>query len=461
MSDFAIPTELSYTELSRMYPSRKMELRRQPFNASTFTDGNMIQITIPKMDKSFLNCATNCLTYTLNWTLTTGANPMVVDTNFVSLLSSAWAPFRRLVVKQSGGQDLDQIDNVNALVHNILDLTLSPVEKEVNVALGFNSNNGATNAGLMIYNGAQVANTVQAMSATFSIPLVGILGATEKFIPLNTADLEINLTVDNRAEYLIEDLPANATVTNVFISQVEFVGETLQLEDSGYQQLLQMYPDGFKVKSQSWNYASGGNIPAQSSGVQDIVVPFSLSSLKQFIWSCQVANAWDRKYSGVNPNLSSYQLLIGGSPYPVQPVNCSRLSEVYYQNSKAFGAFYSAGHSGSAVKGNFGKASTVGGSAGINAVNDYVAYTAGIPATAPLVEASTASNKFRCALDLEMINQSKTGLYTGISTRGSTNTLRLNIGATLANQVHTIHMFSGYDVQLTFDWRNGQILYSN
>ena len=468
MTDYALPSELTYSELSRLYPSRKLQLKRQPFNASTFTEGTMIQINIPKMDKSFLNCQTTCLSYTLNFTLTTDptntiANNMVADTHFVSLLSSAWAPFRRYVLKQSGGVDIDQIDNANALVHKLMDFTMNNVEKEVNVALGFNQNNGASNIGAMLFNDNLGVQQTRNISATFCIPLIGVLGATDKFIPMNTADLEINLTVDQQAEFLVTDLPTNATVTNVRISNVELIGETLQLEDSGYQQLLAMYPDGFKVKSQSFSYASGGSIAGGSSGTQDIVVPFSLSSLKQFILSCQVANAWDRKYGGTNPNLNSYQLLIGGSPYPVQPVNCLRLAEVYYNNSVGFGSFYQTGHSGSAVRTNMGRASTAGGGAGVvaNAVNDYRAYTSAIPATAPLIELSNNSNKFNCCLDMEHINQQKTGIYTGVSTRGSTNTLRLNIGSALEAQAHIIHMFAGYDVQLTFDWRNGQILYSN
>lgn len=454
MTDLAIPSELTYTELSRMYPSRKMELRRQPFNASSFTQGNMIQLTIPKMDKAYLNCATNCLTYNINFTITTGANAVVDADHPICLYSSAWSPFRRYVLKQSGGQDLDQIDNANALVHKVLDMTMNPVEKEVNVSMGFNSI-GAVNIGHRFETGGVAINSTRNVTASFSIPLIGILGATEKFIPLNTADLELNLTIDQNDEFLyFTDLPASATVTNISISNVEFVGEVLQMEDSGHQQLLAMNPDGFKVKTQSWSYASGGSLPSGASGVQDLVVPFSLSSMKQFIWSCQPSNMWDKKYGGVNPNLSSYQLLIGGSPYPVQPVNAGRLAEVYYQNSKSFGAFYSSSHSGCAVRSTLAKAST--------AYNgEYTAYTQAAPATAALIETFSNSNKFVCSLDLEHINQAKMGLYTGISSRGSTNTLRLNVQTALAAVSHAIHMFASYDVQLTFDWRNQQVLYSN
>jgi hypothetical protein len=455
MTDYAIPSELTYSDLSRLYPSRKMELRRQPFNASSFQQGNMIQITIPKMDKSFLNCATNCLTFNCAVTLTAGAtNQITTADNRVYFYGNAWAPFRRYVLKQSGGQDLDQLDNVNVLVNKLMDITTNPTEKLVNIAMGFHNANGSLNVGHEFIPSANIATGASAtITASFSIPLIGILGQTEKFIPLNTADLEINLTVEQITEAICRNaLPTDATVSYT-ISNVEFVGEVLQLEDSGYQQLLAMYPDGLKVKTQSWSYASGGSLPAQANGVQDLVVPFSLSSLKQFLWSSNPSTSFEGKFGGVNPNLSSYQLLIGGSPYPVQPVNASRVAEVYYQNSKAFGAFYSAGHSGSATRTQFAKSST--------ATGEYSAFTTSASVTTQAhVETEANQNKFVCAVDLEMINQSR-HIYNGVSSRGSTNTLRLNIGSQIANTSHAVHMFAGYDVQLTFDWRNGQILYSN
>ena len=49
------------------------------------------------------------------------------------------------------------------------------------------------------------------------------------------------------------------------------------------------------------------------------------------------------------------------------------------------------------------------------------------------------ANKWYQALDLVIINSLKETLYTGISTKGSTNTLRLNIGLALEPQPHAVH----------------------
>jgi hypothetical protein len=123
--------------------------------------------------------------------------------------------------------------------------------------------------------------------------------------------------------------------------------------------------------------------------------------------------------------LSSWQLLIGSTAYPQQLVKSTRPSECLMQNQKAFGSLYSTSHCGSASKIQFARAST--------AADEYAAYQATQGATATIAETlALPSNKWYQALDLEIINNLKETLYTGISTKGSTNTLRLNIARALA-----------------------------
>ena len=69
----------------------------------------------------------------------------------------------------------------------------------------------------------------------------------------------------------------------------------------------------------------------------------------------------------------------------------------------------------------------------------------------------STANKWYQALDLEIINSLKETLYTGISTKGSTNTLRLNVGRALAAQSHAVHFYSCFDVILEFDYANEMI----
>ncbi len=86
------------------------------------------------------------------------------------------------------------------------------------------------------------------------------------------------------------------------------------------------------------------------------------------------------------------------------------------------------------------------------------AHTPTQAATATIANTVILSHsKWYQALDLEIINSLKETLYTGISTNRSTNTLRLNVGRTLAAQPHAIHFYSCFDVILEFDYANEMI----
>jgi hypothetical protein len=186
-----------------------------------------------------------------------------------------------------------------------------------------------------------------------------------------------------------------------------------------------------------------------SASTQDITYSHSLNSLKQFIWWASPGDAFGKNYSGVCPNLSSYQLLIGSTAYPTQQVKASRPSECFMQNQKSFGSLYSTSHCGSASKKEFARAITVDG--------EYLLYTPAQLPTYTLVNTLLLpSNKWYQVLDLEIINSLKETLYTGISTKGSTNTLRLNIGRAIATAC-PVHFFSCFDVILEFDYLNQTI----
>ena len=116
------------------------------------------------------------------------------------------------------------------------------------------------------------------------------------------------------------------------------------------------------------------------------------------------------------------------------------------QNQKSFASVYSTSASGSAIRDNFSKSSTAYDF-------DYSSFTTKqnslTTTTAPI-----NAYKWYQMLDVEVINNNKDSLYTGVSTRGSSNTLRLNINNQLAAVEHKIHFFSHFDVVLEFDYIN-------
>ena len=55
MSVLGFPEELNFQSLKSMYPSRKMEYRKAPMNAQTFsTAGQDIQLVLSKMENTFM-----------------------------------------------------------------------------------------------------------------------------------------------------------------------------------------------------------------------------------------------------------------------------------------------------------------------------------------------------------------------------------------------------------------------
>jgi hypothetical protein len=438
MSVLGFPEELNFQSLKSMYPSRKTEYRKAPMNSQTFSSaGQDIQLVLAKMENTFYDPNTLCVNFTVDYTgVTAGAS----GTDGSYLLGYAYSHFSRQVVRPISGQPIETIDNPSLIANAILNMTMDSYEKlSLSTTFGFNSTEAFTNLGSLIEN---VSNS---LTQSYSIPLIGCLN-TAKLIPGFITDIEIDLTLNNITNFISSTTAlANSNPTGFTIRNVELVCEAITLEASGMQQILAMFPGAFKLKSQSYLYGSSSLSSGAGIGTYDITYSHSLNSLKQFIWWTSPANAWEHNYAGVNPNLSSWQLLIGSTAYPQQLVKADKPSECFMQNQKAFGSLYSTSHCGSATKLNFAKASTIGG--------EYTAYNLKPSSYAGFFVDANA-NKWYQALDLEIINSLKETLYTGISTKGSTNTLRLNVGRQLAAQTHAVHFYSCFDVILEFDYAN-------
>jgi hypothetical protein len=454
MSVLGFPEELNFQSLKSMYPSRKQEYRKAPINSQSFTAGNEMQLVLSKMENTFYDPNTLCVNFTVDYT---GISGGTVGTDGSFLLGSAYSHFSRQVVRPLSGQPIETIDNPSLLVNAILNMTMDAYEKlALSTTMGFNAAHIFTNLGSLIDNEVLVNNKSQ----SFSIPLIGCLN-TAKLIPAFISDIEIDLTLNSLANFLTS-ATATGNPTGYTIRNVELVCEAITLEESGMQQILAMFPGAFKLKAQSYLYGSS-SLPASAGiGTYDITYSHSLNSLKQFIWWSSPSNVWEGNYGGVCPNLTGWQLLIGSTAYPQQLVKADRPSECFMQNQKSFGSLYSTSHCGNATKFNFARASTIGGSRGFTgtspnqvSLGEYGAYLQK-PASISDFD-NLNSNKWYQALDLEIINSLKETLYTGISTKGSTNTLRLNVGQPLAAVTHAVHFYSCFDVILEFDYANQMI----
>lgn len=430
-----IPAELNFTLPSSMVPSRKYELRVQPYGQSSFISGNALRIVLPKMQRTVFNTGTGYLTGQINF-----ANAGVVDTDTSYVSGSFYSMFSRQVVRASSGYVLESIDQPGLLVNAVMSMVLNPSEKQsLSCSLGFNNNNGFSNVGPKINTSSAVAQS--GLVFNFAIPLIGILNCTKMF-PAWNGDIEIELTLAPSSDWLIKYLGAAALPTYT-LNNVEYVVECLELSPESFNMIIAQNPQQVVLKTQSYSFG-GSSLPAAQAGGTTVDIPFQIkvNSLKQLIWYSNPATAAEGKIAGVNPNLNNWQFIVNGTSYPQRPIQVSNTSEAYMQNQKSFGSVYSNSHSGCATVNEFCVASAANG--------NYKAFNA----TAGNV--NVQANKWYQCLDLETINSNKDSLYNGIMTNGTTSTIRLNQGSTaLANTSHAIYYWSCHDVLVVMDMVGG------
>lgn len=445
-----IPSELSYGLPSSMVPSRKYELRVQPYGNSQFsTPGQAIRLVLPQTQRTLYNFQTGYLMGTVKFTHGAAAAGAPTAAEASYLLGSWYSMFNRQVIR-CGGYVLETIDRPGELVNAITSMTMNPAERStLNNSMGFNPSAVVTNLGVKM-NVATGANDIgdalgDELNFTFAIPLIGLLNNT-KFFPAWNGDLEIELTLNDFANY-ITSITAGQTVTAINITNVEYVVECLELSPESYNMVMAQSPDNkIVLKSQTYSYGSSTLAAQTGAGTIDIPWQIKVNSLKQIIWYSQPVGAAERSFAGVNPNLDNYSFICNGQAYPVQPVKARFPSEAFMQNQKAFGSTYSSSHSGSCSRFQFNTASTA-----------YNLYHRPYNATVDVATLETAqrANKWFQCLDLETINSNKESLYNGISTSGTSSQLRLNIAVPLANAVHNVHMWSCHDAMIVLDGNSG------
>ena len=432
-----IPSELNFSLPSSMVPSRKFELRVQPYGQSTFnTAGQSIKVTLPQMQRTLYNFQTAYILGTITFSLVSGST---VDTDFAYLLGSWYSLFSRQVVRAGSGYVLETIDNPGLLANSIISMTMNDSERKcLESAFGFNAASPSSNLGPQLNVKAPFGGTDTAtLNFTFAIPLIGLLNNSKLWPAWNAGDLEIELTLAD-VNTFITNKTAGKGVSGYSIGAVEFVTECLELAPEAYNMIMAQNPEKVVLKTQTYSYGSSSLAAKQGAGTVDIPFQIKVNSLKQLIWYSSPADAADKNFGGVNPNLENWQFVVNGISYPQRPVQAKYPAESFLQNQKSFGSVYSPSHSGSSARLQFNTGST--------AYNPY--YRAYTTAFANL---PTQSNKWYQCLDLETINSNKESLYSGISTNGTTCTIRLNINTALADAVHNVQYWSCQDVMVVMD----------
>jgi hypothetical protein len=454
MSAEALPSEVVFSLPSSLVAHRSYEYRANPSNSNVFTsEGSTIQLTLPRLEKSFYQTNTIYVRGRLSLTFTGTASTDITNPDFSFTSAGAYSLFSRQVVRTGAGQTLETIQNPGIITNIQMAYGLTPAERQ-------GMNNLIRNTPTYSSYSAQCSSAGWGMGTNvvghggvidFCIPLNSILTAAEKFIPASE-EFIVELTIasmisaagQQNPTFIMHDA-ATTGISAFSMTDLEISAQVFELSPQNFNQLMAQYPQGISVKSQSYMYGSG-SLPAQAgAGTYDIVYSHKLQSIKQFVMAVQPTNAVEGQYGSVNPNLSTYNLSINGQTYPQRPIRCSNPSEIYAQNQKAYGALMSDNKCGSVVPEHHAIASTAHGL--------YDSYRAFDSSSNVLAAIAAKSNRCYFLLDLESINGGKNQLFNGVSTSGSgtSSVIRLEVGTQLANAVHNIHYFSVYDCLLKFD----------
>jgi hypothetical protein len=122
MPVLGFPEELNFQSLKSMYPSRKMEYRKAPMNAQTFsTAGQDIQLVLSKMENTFYDPNTLTVNFSVDYA---GVSAGTYGTDISYILGYAYSHFSRQVVRPLSGQPIETIDNPSLLANAILNMTM-------------------------------------------------------------------------------------------------------------------------------------------------------------------------------------------------------------------------------------------------------------------------------------------------------------------------------------------------
>lgn len=431
----ALGSELNFSLPSSIVSSRSYEARTQPVNAQTFdTAGNVIQIDIPGCGKrgNYLDTSTTYLRFKATYT-----HGGAVGTDKSWLLGSGgYSYFQKAEVYGNNSVLLESIDYFSVLANMLINIELNGSDK-MGMSPAFGAENGSCNVAHAIYD---ATTTMNSTIFEYSIPILGILGSlTEKFLPIGAfSSLRLEMTLDSFNNYTVaQTASATYKVTGVTISEVEFVGTIVELDNDSQLLIEQANPNKIHIRTQSYK-TSTGQLAGGVSGQYDILIGTRVSSLKSMYISCWASNGVDGKFGSISPNLQQGTcLVLNGTNVPQRCVaGCFRTSDMFIELQKSIGGLSNALFNGCLTRNGYNRAST--------ATGVCLAYNTAVGTI------TSNPNFHYMGFSTEIISH-RSGLLTGINTTSSPSFFRAQIASALSAYVHYFYFFSFHDVILEID----------
>jgi hypothetical protein len=225
---------------------------------------------------------------------------------------------------------------------------------------------------------------------------------------------------------------------------VEFCAEILQVDNASMSAIISSLPVPGKIFIKGTTCTtSTASLASAANGTQEILVSSRVASQKALLISCAPANAYEKKYSSVFPNLGSQTALsINSVFYPQQGLSpCFSPADCFQQQRIALNAGNATTHLGCIRPNNYRVSSVA---TGLCRVYNSTAVAA----------SSVLGQSDQALLLLNTEHFMQRGILSGADTRASSSFMRFNIVVALAAQVHTVYFFSIHDVILECDLVN-------
>ena len=155
---------------------------------------------------------------------------------------------------------------------------------------------------------------------------------------------------------------AGGSIGTCVISEVEFVGQVIELDAQPQSIIQSQNPNLIHIRSQSYRTASN-YLTAGSSGLTDVLIGTRVSSLKSIFMTCSPSNALEKKYASVCPNLGQGTcFVLAGQNLPQRTLNpVGHPADCFCELQKALGALAIVNYNGAVTKEEYYRSSTTTG----------------------------------------------------------------------------------------------------
>jgi len=308
-----------YQNMPDAIRSKQNTKRYQPVNGSSFVSNSNNLIRIEVRDSGFLDGQSSFLKFSI----TNNSSASICFQGYASSI------IQRLRIT-CGSQVLSDIQSYNQLA-NMLILNSSSDDYQRILQIVGGGDSSPDNVLIGINNNA-IATTA---TKTYSIPLISGLLSSSKFLPLSmlAGGLVIELTLEPTFYNVFCNATSANTTPTYTVSNIEYCAKIIDIEDDNalmYIKNMMMAQGGLKIKT--FDYQTHLNSIANGQGNAVLTIPDRSSSLKSLITTLHRSTG-DFNIStvqGYKFNVSQFSYRVGGTQYPITPIQVSDTNLVEY-----------------------------------------------------------------------------------------------------------------------------------